>query len=266
MPILILGTSGNDTLNGDADPNIILAGAGDDLILGDGPNGPRPPIFPEPSPGPVIPGNVIIAEDGNDTVYAGYGPDQVVGGAGNDDIFGYGVLAEDNADRTAQVRDSDLGDILWGGEGNDTLHGGGGADQLFGDDGNDGLIGGVGPDTMTGGAGADIFRFGGLDSRAKVPVSDTNGDVVTDFERGQDKIDLTGFLDVLGTRPPTDFLGAGAFTDGTHFQVRSEVQGDHTLVEIFVPIFRDVEPPTRGNASLILVGAQTLDASDFILG
>ena len=175
------------------------------------------------------------------------------------------MLAEDNPFRTAQARDSDLGDTLWGGEGNDTLHGGGGADVLLGGAGDDVLEGGVGPDTVIGGDGADIFRFGGFDSRAKVPVSDTNGDVVVDFQHGQDHLDLTGFLGAFATPPAADFLGAGAFTDGSHLQVRSEIQGDSTVVEIWVPIFHVEGPPTQGNANFTLLGAHSLEASDFIL-
>ena len=118
---------------------------------------------------------------------------------------------------------------------------------------------------VIGGDGADIFRFGGFDSRAKVPVSDTNGDVVVDFQHGQDHLDLTGFLGAFATPPAADFLGAGAFTDGSHLQVRSEIHGDSTVVEIWVPIFHVEGPPTQGNANFTLLGAHSLEASDFIL-
>lgn len=64
--------------------------------------------------------------------------------------------------------------------GNDTLIGGGGADTLFGGDGQD---------SLTGNAGADVFGYGNL-SQA--------GDIIGDFVRGTDHINLDGLLDVLG--------------------------------------------------------------------
>ncbi|MDN3565296.1 hypothetical protein QWZ14_13070 [Paeniroseomonas aquatica] len=262
----IRGTAGNDVLLGDIADSIIIAGAGNDLIYGDGLNGPYAPIFPEPGPGPVIYGNTIDAGTGNDTVHAGYGADSVIGGDGDDLIFGYGVIAADNPIRAAQARDSDLADTLNGGTGNDSLHGGGGADLLIGGKGNDLLNGGVGADTLTGGTGHDIFQFGAMDTRARMPSFDTRGDVVTDFRHAEDLLDLTPFLANFSTPPAAVFLGTGAFVDGTSFQVRYAVADGNTLVEIFAPVFTAPTPPAHGNASFTLLGAHALAASDFILG
>ncbi|GGE38292.1 hypothetical protein GCM10011360_27620 [Primorskyibacter flagellatus] len=63
-------------------------------------------------------------------------------------------------------------DLIWGGAGNDTVSGGAG---------NDILAGGAGADRLTGGAGADVFVFS----------DDAPQDVVTDFELGTDRIDLS---------------------------------------------------------------------------
>ena len=71
-------------------------------------------------------------------------------------------------------------DLAYGGEGDDVLVGNAGADRLFGGEGNDVLNGGTGDDLMSGGEGADRFVF----------VS--GRDVVTDFENGDDDIDLRG--------------------------------------------------------------------------
>jgi Ca2+-binding RTX toxin-like protein len=265
MPAHIYGTTRSDTLLGDAGVNDIHGGGGNDLIYGDGLNGPHPPIFPEPFPGPVIRGNWIGGGAGNDTIYAGYGSDHVWGGTGNDLILGYGVLAGNDPWRSAQARDSDGSDSLYGGTGNDTLMGGGGNDLLMGGSGDDVLVGGTGADTLTGGIGHDIFRFGGTDSRAKLPVFDTTGDVVTDFQHGEDKLDLTSFLTPFMPRPAVDFLGAGAFTDATHMQVRAAVQGGHTVVEIYVPFFNGSGAPSGPSASFTLSGVHQLEKSDFIL-
>jgi Ca2+-binding RTX toxin-like protein len=88
------------------------------------------------------------------------------------------------------------GDDLFGGQGNDTLNGSAGDDRLFGEQGNDNLIGGSGSDYLTGGAGNDIFAleyFAGA-------FNAVNQDVVSDFVRGQDKIDLRSLgIGDLGT-------------------------------------------------------------------
>ncbi len=72
-------------------------------------------------------------------------------------------------------------DILFGGHGNDSLFGGDGDDRVNGGDGADIVQGGVGENLLTGGSGADEFIFASL----------TAHDIITDFEAGIDKIDLT---------------------------------------------------------------------------
>ncbi len=79
----------------------------------------------------------------------------LIGGGGN--LFG---TALDD-----QLIGSDIGDILDGGAGDDIL------------------IDGQGADAMTGGSGADLFIFS----------QDGVTDAVLDFERGVDKLDLSGF-------------------------------------------------------------------------
>jgi Ca2+-binding RTX toxin-like protein len=265
MPVHIHGGSGQDTLLGDAGVNVIDGRSGNDLIYGNGLDGPHPPIFPEPSQGPVIPANSITGGAGDDTIYAGYGSDHAWVGSGNDLIYGYGVIAGGDPWRSAQARDSDGSDTLYGGAGDDTLLGGGGNDVLDGGSGDDVLVGGVGADILTGGSGHDIFRFGGTNSQAKLPVYDTTGDVVTDFRHGEDRLDLTPFLDPFIAKPAVDFLGSGAFTDATHMQVRTAVEGGHTVVEVYVPFFKETGAPSGPSASFTLSGVHHLAQSDFIL-
>jgi Ca2+-binding RTX toxin-like protein len=262
---LIAGTWTADTLYGTAEAELIRAHAGNDLIYGDGLDGPHPSIFPEPFSSVVIPGNRINAGLGNDTVHAGYGADHVNGGLGDDLIYGWGVLAESNAYRDAYARDSDGADTLLGSLGNDTLLGGGGADLLQGGAGNDVLEGGVGADTLTGGAGADRFVFGALDSRAKLPVFDTRGDVVTDFQEGVDKLDFS-HLQAMVPTATVDLLGEAGFTDASHLQLRSSIVGGNTLVEIWVPItaLPPGQVPAQGNVSITLLGEHHPGAADFL--
>ncbi|QWB28348.1 calcium-binding protein [Streptomyces koelreuteriae] len=68
-------------------------------------------------------GEILRADDGDDTVY---------GGAGDDEIYG--------------------------GRGDDILRGNGGADRIWGNSGDDELYGGPGADTLSGGPGRNIVR------------------------------------------------------------------------------------------------------------
>lgn len=99
-------------------------------------------------------------------------------------------------------------DFANGGEGDDFLFGGGGFDRLVGGEGNDTLHGGYGNDTLTGNEGADRFVF------------DAGRDIITDFEPGDDDIDLRSWnglntwSDVAGRLSQVG--GDVHFTYGTH--------------------------------------------------
>ncbi|SFI38684.1 calcium-binding protein [Albimonas pacifica] len=68
-----------------------------------------------------------------------------------------------------------------GGAGDDLLRGQGGEDELYGGDDADNLVGGRGDDRLVGGAAGDFFRFGRR----------TDDDLITDFQNGLDRIDLS---------------------------------------------------------------------------
>ena len=133
--------------------------------------------------------NNLDGGDGDDLIYADAGDDVVAGGAGNDWIDG------GNHD-----------DLLDGGDGNDTLRGGNHDDLLNG---------GAGDDTLTGGNHSDVFVFTDLGGE----------DVITDFRRGQDKIDLSG-LDAVdgGSDDAFSWIGSSAFS-GTAGELRSYREG-----------------------------------------
>jgi serralysin len=102
----------------------------------------------------------------------------------------------------------------------------GGNDTLVGGYGNDVLHGGAGTDRLTGGSGYDTFVFRDGDSG-----TGTARDTITDFTRGQDRIDLSGMdanLNTAGVDDAFNFIGSQAFT-GVAGQLRVQaglVQGD----------------------------------------
>ncbi|MTH58723.1 calcium-binding protein [Paracoccus litorisediminis] len=176
----MLGDAGNDSLSGEIGNDTLLGGAGNDSIRSG-------------------PGNHLIqGDDGNDLIVADSGNDSILGGTGNDSIQGMGGF-----------------DTIDGGAGNDTIRSGaamvtGGRNQLSGGTGNDLIVGGrdidwirggTGSDRMTGGAGADLFLFRAAED------FDRSNDVITDFTRGADHLDLRGMdLDFIGR---AEFSAAG---------------------------------------------------------
>jgi len=153
----LAGHQGDDMLNGDSGNDTIRGGNGNDSLAGGAGN------------------DQLRGGDGNDTLdggtqrdslYGGRGDDQLAGGTGGDRLHG-----------------GSGDDVLNGGGGNDRLHGGAGTDTLIGGSGSDRLNGGAGNDTLTGGGGADVF----------VLNYQPGHDVVTDFQDGTDKIDLSAF-------------------------------------------------------------------------
>ena len=93
---------------------------------------------------------------------------------------GIAQLALDPSDLGQLVAGDDGADELSGGEKEDFLMGGSGDDYLFGGGLDDTLIGGEGADTLSGGEGADVFVF----------ENDGQIDLITDFQKGLDRLDL----------------------------------------------------------------------------
>ncbi len=151
----------------------------------------------------VMEGNVWLG--GGDDTYLGGGGQvfgTVLGGAGADMLFG-GALADtlrgEDGDDTLRGRagDDDLdggagSDILYCGDGDDIALGGGRHDRLYGGRGDDVLDGGAGEDHLNGGRGDDRLTGGFLEDTF-VFGRNSGHDVITDFQNGIDRIDLTAF-------------------------------------------------------------------------
>ncbi len=107
----IIGSSGNDTLNGNGDDNIIYGYAGLDTIYGGGGHD------------TIYGGNdadILYGDDGDDILYGEHGNDVLYGGNGNDTLYG-----------------GDHHDTLHGGAGDDTFYGGSGNNYYSDTSGND---------------------------------------------------------------------------------------------------------------------------------
>ena len=159
---LLLGTDGDDSIEGQADNEFILGGDGNDTLDGGDGN------------------DSLRGQIGIDTLSGGNGDDILSGGQGNDDLYGQSGR-----------------DILGGGQGDDILGGGRDVDSLSGHDGDDSLSGGFGGDTLTGGAGSDTFRYALL-TQSLLAEEGLIGtfDVITDLVIGIDIIDAPNAFEV----------------------------------------------------------------------
>lgn len=133
---VILGNDGNDTLDGGHCIDVILGGDGTDTLIG--------------GFGQVLTignvsldlGDLLFGGDANDIIYGDYlskdgsGVDVVFGGAGDDKLY----LA-DGGDLTVNSFTLKLGNVGFGGPGNDRIESKKGIDALFGGLGNDTLLG-----------------------------------------------------------------------------------------------------------------------------
>ena len=161
-----------------------------------------------------------------------------------------GGVAEDKIRNFENLIGGQLGDKLNGDKNKNTLDGGSGDDVLNGGDGDDRLIGNVGRDTLTGSAGDDVFAF------TWPPQSPAFGrDVITDFKRGKDHIDLSD-IDANSSTVKNDaftFLTSeGAAFSGIAGQVRFDKQGSITIFEIDVngDKFADMQVELTGGINL----------------
>ncbi|MFM9976982.1 MAG: M10 family metallopeptidase C-terminal domain-containing protein, partial [Sphingomonadaceae bacterium] len=82
-----------------------------------------------------------------------------------------------------------------------------GADFILGGTGNDRINGGLGADRLQGGSGNNVFVFDTIDAGVT--------DQILDFQRGRDKIDLTGIDAISGTAANDSFafIGSAAFSN-----------------------------------------------------
>jgi uncharacterized protein (DUF2141 family) len=167
--------------------------------------------------------------------------------------------------------------LLKGSNDRDIFRGLGGNDTLLGLGGNDDLTGGLGADRQTGGLGKDTFFLTSLFDSAKSQSGLINGvfnaaqgsglrDIITDFTRGQDKLNLAT-IDAntkIGGNQAFTWRGTGNFT-GVAGQLIERLYnpagtaGDKTIV------YGDVNGDGKADFQIELTGLKVLAASDFAL-
>ncbi len=144
-----------------------------------------------------------------------------------------------------------------GTDGSETLLGADSRDNLFGHGGDDVLIGGGGADRLTGGAGADTFVFKN--------VTDSTGnkvDVISDFESGTDKIDISELLTAAGA---TEFT----FLTPTSRQSTDQTSGPKAWFVTSGTTRRleiDKDGDASSDAEIEFEGTSTVTGDDIITG
>jgi Ca2+-binding RTX toxin-like protein len=170
----IVGTNGDDDIDGTALPDVVFLGAGDDTFRGH------------------LGDDVVCGGDGDDQLFGNAGNDSLDGDAGRDRIWGE---ADDD-----HVRGGTGNDLLRGGDGNDLIRGAGGGDLV---------VESAGDDQATGGKGKDVLSY--RDATTSITVQWASGqvngagnDLVGHFERfvGSPQADVingsSGFDDLAG--------------------------------------------------------------------
>lgn len=245
------GNAGDDTLRGDDGDDSMVGGRGDDLIEGQQDNDTLAGNAGDDTLNGGLGDDLLRGGSGEDVFNAGSGDDTVEGGSGDDDLRGAGG----NDRLRGNVGDDTLAgsfgeDVLRGNSGDDLLRGEQADDNMRGGRGNDTLEGGAGSDRMSGGVGEDVFVFADRTDSAL-----GSADVIEDFERGIDLIDL-GLLDPAGA---FTFEGTAAHEGGGETSVR------YATTATGVVVFIDSTGDGASDVEILLRGVDALGAEDFLL-
>lgn len=194
----LIGTNAGDTIHAGGGSNIVIGGAGNDVLdvrwssLPDK-DGLNFAEWREHKRGAT---DWLWGGEGDDRLEGSFGTDIQHGGSGNDQLRG-----QDGDDR---LYGESGDDFLRGDNGHDLLSGGDGRDHLVGNRGNDTLIGGNGADRLEGGNGADRIE-GGV---ARDIIYGGYGDDAIYAGDGDDWIDAGHGADLIYLGAGDDFVAA----------------------------------------------------------
>ncbi|WP_085725524.1 calcium-binding protein [Pseudomonas sp. R37(2017)] len=199
----------------------------------------------------------------DNTLYAGAGNNVLNGSTGVDTVsyaYASSAVSASLAVTTAQATGGSGADTLvaienlTGSNYNDKLTGNAAANLLNGGSGSDILVGGMGKDVLTGGAGNDIFDFNAL---SETGLTSATWDIITDFTRGADKIDLStldantatatneAFHTVIGSTAAFSVAGQLKFAGGV--------------------LYGNTDADSAAEFAIQITGINTLATSDFIV-
>ena len=234
----LYGDGGNDSLYGDDGKDFLRGESGNDRLYGGRQN------------------DILRGDDGADRLRGGSGNDQLSAGEQNDTLYG-----DDGDDR---LQGEGGKDSLYGGDGNDRLEGSSGSDSLRGDDGDDRLYGGSWGDRLDGDAGKDRL-YAGQDGSRDVfifnSVKDSRvsaRDLLFEFDRGEDDIDLRGIDARAGGSRNNEFDYSGSKA-AAHSVWWKEDDGA-------VVVSADVTGDRTADFQFKLTDLTRLSADDFLLG
>jgi Ca2+-binding RTX toxin-like protein len=226
--------------------------------------------------------NVLIGNAGSDRIFGLSGADTLDGGLGSDRLSGglgsdqavyasatMGVVADlqTSAANTGDAAGDIFFDIenLFGSAFGDTLRGNSYANYLKGEAGSDTLVGRLGRDVLAGGLANDIFLYNGVTDSG---TTEATRDVITDFVKGQDKINLSAIDAIAATAANDAFVllakgtsvsAVGTGHVGWYWLDYAEVVNDKTILRI------NNDGDATIEMTIELRGLITLAASDFNL-
>jgi VCBS repeat-containing protein len=229
LDALQLGSGGNDTLIGTSNSDILMGGAGDDILISDGNdwlNGGSGADTMAGSIGDDIyvvdnPGDIVIEleGEGNDTIDARIS--YTLGG----NVENMRLMGASSINGTG----NELDNVITGNAADNLLSGMDGSDTLIGNAGNDTLDGGLGADIMMGGTGNDVYIVDTLTDTVTEQAGQGIDTVKTDlgYTLGSnlENLILTGINGVDGTGNELDNVLTGNAADNT----LSGLAGNDTL-------------------------------------
>ncbi len=228
----------------------------------------------------------LVGDTGDDTLNGGAGPDVLTGGAGRDTVTYMDATAGVWVDLQNPnfMKGDALGDLIsdvevvygtvfadqlrgdsgvnefYGGAYSDRLYGRAGDDLLFGEGGADALYGNTGADTMTGGEGWIRDRFIYFSTADSLPGAGLR-DIITDFQTGKDRIEISRF-DADPITPGNQvfsFIGDAAFSGVGQVRFEQNIAAGHTLAQA------DIDGDGAADFEVELSGVIDLISTDFLL-